>query len=37
MVTQLLALVMAVYRRLRLKSSLGPASSGMITAGYSLP
>ena len=31
-----LALVMAVYRRLRLKSIRGPPSSGMSTAGYSL-
>ena len=37
MVTQFLALVMPVYKRLRLNSILGPPRSGRITAGYSLP
>ena len=37
MVTQFLARVIPVYRRLRLNSILGPPNSGRITAGYSLP
>ena len=36
-VTQVRALVTAVYRRFLLISILGPPRSGRITAGYSLP